>query len=381
MKIISIRQLPLTLLLCTIASPVMASTPLEAASASEINVANELVEEGKFDEALESYRQIQPTSKTKEELNYNIAVAEYRKGETEAAKTLFTEVSASPQSALAAAARYNLGNCFYADAVAQAEQDRPAAIEALQQAIEHYRGSLAVDANQVDARANIELAMEFLKKLKQEQKQEQEQQKENQENKDQQEQNKQNQDSESQDQKQDQQKQDSESQDSESMKNDSQQDQESKEKPNESKSDPQSQEGSEQKEEKPSEESQKNPGEQNEQPQPEQDPSQSMNPQSKSPKDQTKPEEQSPGEQSEEEPSSKEDQPVPSGELKAANEEDQSQQPSGQVGVNDPNAQEAPMSKEEALKMLQAVRDRDFLRRLRQEQKERRQHIPTDRDW
>ncbi|TWT63395.1 tetratricopeptide repeat protein [Rubinisphaera italica] len=367
MKIISIRQLPLTLLLCAIASPVMASTPLEAASASEINVANELVEEGKFDEALESYRQIQPTSKTKEELNYNIAVAEYRKGETEAAKTLFTEVSASPQSALAAAARYNLGNCFYADAVAQAEQDRPAAIEALQQAIQHYRGSLAVDANQVDARANIELAMEFLKKLKQEQKQEQEQQqKENQE------QNQENKD---------QQKQDSESQDSESMKNDSQQDQESKEKPNESKSDPQSQEGSEQKEEKPFEESQKNPGEQNEQPQPEQDPSQSMNPQSKSPKDQAKPEEQSPGEKSEEEPSSKEDQPVPSGELKAANEEDQSQQPSGQVGVNDPNAKETPMSKEEALKMLQAVRDRDFLRRLRQEQKERRRHIPTDRDW
>ena len=39
------------------------------------------------------------------------------------------------------------------------------------------------------------------------------------------------------------------------------------------------------------------------------------------------------------------------------------------------------MSKEEALKMLQAVRDRDMLRRLRQEQTERSRHVPVDRDW
>ena len=39
------------------------------------------------------------------------------------------------------------------------------------------------------------------------------------------------------------------------------------------------------------------------------------------------------------------------------------------------------MSKEEALKMLQAVRDRDMLRRLRQEKAERSRHIPVDRDW
>ena len=39
------------------------------------------------------------------------------------------------------------------------------------------------------------------------------------------------------------------------------------------------------------------------------------------------------------------------------------------------------MTKEEALKMLQAVRDRDMLRRLRQEQIERSRHVPVDRDW
>ncbi len=39
------------------------------------------------------------------------------------------------------------------------------------------------------------------------------------------------------------------------------------------------------------------------------------------------------------------------------------------------------MTKQEALKMLQSVRDRDMLRRLRQEQFERRRHVPTERDW
>ena len=39
------------------------------------------------------------------------------------------------------------------------------------------------------------------------------------------------------------------------------------------------------------------------------------------------------------------------------------------------------MTREEALKMLQSVRDRDMLRRMQQLRQERSRHVPVDRDW
>jgi len=39
------------------------------------------------------------------------------------------------------------------------------------------------------------------------------------------------------------------------------------------------------------------------------------------------------------------------------------------------------MSKQEALKLLQAVRDRDMLRRLKQQQQQRQRRIQVDKDW
>ena len=47
----------------------------------------------------------------------------------------------------------------------------------------------------------------------------------------------------------------------------------------------------------------------------------------------------------------------------------------------DPNAKDRLMTKEEAMKMLQAVRDRDMLRRIGKERRERSRHIPVDKDW
>ncbi|MDG2014232.1 MAG: hypothetical protein P8J33_12045, partial [Pirellulaceae bacterium] len=54
---------------------------------------------------------------------------------------------------------------------------------------------------------------------------------------------------------------------------------------------------------------------------------------------------------------------------------------SSTVAAIESNDDEARMSREEALKMLQSVRDRDMLRRLRQQQRERSRRRPVDRDW
>jgi Ca-activated chloride channel family protein len=74
------------------------------------------------------------------------------------------------------------------------------------------------------------------------------------------------------------------------------------------------------------------------------------------------------------------EQRVPSGELTA----DQQGMPETSIGtadVSDINAGSGLMTKEEAMKMLQAVRDRDMLRRLQQQRRERLRHVPVERDW
>ncbi|MCA9023188.1 MAG: VWA domain-containing protein, partial [Planctomycetaceae bacterium] len=48
-----------------------ANIPAERLSATQINTANQLVREGKFDKALEQYQQIEPTPNDQTELNYN----------------------------------------------------------------------------------------------------------------------------------------------------------------------------------------------------------------------------------------------------------------------------------------------------------------------
>jgi len=39
------------------------------------------------------------------------------------------------------------------------------------------------------------------------------------------------------------------------------------------------------------------------------------------------------------------------------------------------------MSRQEALKLLQAVRDRDMLRRLQQQQRQRNRRVRVEKDW
>jgi Ca-activated chloride channel family protein len=75
------------------------------------------------------------------------------------------------------------------------------------------------------------------------------------------------------------------------------------------------------------------------------------------------------------------EQALPAGELTAASEQNAEDKTGGRVAAVEPGEEEGLMTKEEALKMLQAVRDRDMLRRLRHEQIERSRHIPVDRDW
>lgn len=387
-----------TVVIALASAPAPAQSRLSAReTASEINAANKLLRDGKVNEALEAFRRVAPGDQQRDELNYNMAVAEYRSGNIDGAEKLFSEVAGTSTPAISSNSRYNLGNCQYAKAVQVAEQDKPAAIEHLRNAVSHYRGALRGNSNNPDARANIELAGELIRKLEQEQKQQEEQKKQEQEqqekedkkNEDQQ------QDQKDQSEQKDDSQKDSEQQksDSEDSKSDQQKNEEQKDQSEASASDEsEKDEQDAKKNEKPGDESQKaddqkSPGEDSQSSPQEPSEQQSQPKGSDGKKAEPQNMQQQSGDQQQPDDAGNPDeeeaknQPVPAGDLKAADQQNEDKKPVGSGAMADPTARDGLMTREEALKMLQSVRDRDMLRRMQQQRQERSRHVPVDRDW
>jgi len=346
--------------------------------AKQINAANELLRQGETAEALRSYEAIAVANAVRDELHYNQAVAHYRNGELDAAANLFAQAAPSRNRQIAASSKYNLGNCSYQRALQSAEQQPKVAIAELQQAIAHYRGALRVTRDNADARINIELAMKLIERLEQEQEPTEEQsppdQQQPQDEAQQSEAERENDPADpaesSQDQKQAQDNQDS-SESEPSEKNEGKEGEQDKEAEDGSGQDKSAQDNSGQDkpgESKPGEENagDENPGE-NQQDSEQQDSKQQDSKQQDSEPAAAEEETADPGAT----PSS--------GELTAAD-------PAARAGAAETTSDEnesgrQAMSREEALKLLQAVRDRDMLRRLQRQQLERSRRVPVERDW
>ena len=310
------------LAMCIFASPEtgLAQSPTDSVSqptsetiVQQINTANQLVRDGELDSAITSYQQL-PTDKPHQDVrDYNLAVAYFRKGDHSAAEKLFSQTARSLDSRIAANSRYNLGNCRYAQALQLAESKKTAAIDQLRSAITDYRSSLRLDSQNQDARANIELALQLIRKLEEEQQQEQEDRQNQQ------------------------------------QQNDQQQDQQDQSGQQQNRSD------------QNNKESQSENGEGDKQPE------------EKSAEPKTNEVE------NRQQPSDQQNASTSSGELDSANpSSDLPQTTPAQTAQKEENTL---MTKEEALKLLQSVRDRDMLRRLRQEQVDSFQRVPVEKDW
>jgi Ca-activated chloride channel family protein len=157
-----------------------ASSAVDAAQPprrSSINDGTQALMDGNPDEAIAHYQAVPCESTDPSMLAYNQAVAHYRKGETATAEALFQDaLNSDADEQLAAKSHFNLGNCDYSRALEQRELDRPATIESLRAAIDDYRSALRMNREDIDARANIELANKLIRELEKEEKQEQEQQ-------------------------------------------------------------------------------------------------------------------------------------------------------------------------------------------------------------
>ncbi|MDC0278854.1 hypothetical protein OAL43_01470 [bacterium] len=388
--------------------------PNQSTWTSQRSVAEQNLAAKEYDQAITRYQSVsQEVLSPKDQ--YNLGIALYREGDFDSAKAAFLKASGSVNRELAADARFNLANACYSEALEIVEQPASSGdaattnpLQSLQFAITNYRSALQLRPSDQDARYNLELAAKLLQQLKeQEQEQEQEQDQPSQDQESEQDQSEEtNSDSET----------DQENSEADSNPSDSQEQQPSGESrdPADSSEDPGSSENADTEDADPSEAASENNSEsQSKQPEdtsqqsPESsnsDGSQTNNQQgedSPSPaqtdgtedqdatdpadenSDQT-PEKSQAGNQPTAEDAGQgkaDDDAMPEspdlGELSSDN------APTSDTESNENNAEMQPgvMSADEARKLLQSIRDRQMVRRLRLQQKNRAQVVPVQKDW
>lgn len=335
--------------------------------------ANMAMDAGDFESARAAYDLALQADPSSAPALFNRGVAQYRSGDFEAAAESFATSASNADARLAAASMFNQGNSIYADALrqlpkeqsppangataqapgqpkAQAQPDLNGAIEAVKKAFTHYKDAAIADQSDADARVNAETAHRLLEKLEEMRKQQEEQQKQNQ-----------------QDQQQDQKN------ESEDQQQNQQQDQ-----PQDQKQDQKQDPKDDQKQD------QKNEDNKGGEEQPPKDQSQQQSPQDRQEdsdkqdsKDDSKgqqddqPKEQKPKEQDPKQEPSKEQPQDASGKKDG-------QSPGTAGGQTVPGA---PLSNEDAQRILQGVRDREKARKEAKEAAQTTRQAPTSKDW
>jgi Ca-activated chloride channel family protein len=298
-----------------------------------VEAAQRAMKAGQFDDAIRLYEQSRELLPRNAEIPYNMAVAHYRKGEFEkAAEFLNQAISLTNDSKLRARSTFNLGNAAYAQSLkaAQGQADPTQAAEQvknakahLKEALDHFKKAMDADPNDQDARANAELSHRMLTRLE-ELEQQQQQQQDGQENQ----QDKQNQQQDQQQQKQQQGQKNSEEQ--------------QQQRQDAGSSEPQQQDQSQSQEQDKPEQQQQPESQANQEP------------------------------SSEQQADEKQDQPTaqPQPEPKQQGDEKQAAPP-----------QKKSMTKDEAERLLQSIRDKERKRRADLAKREAAKHTRAVRDW
>ncbi len=306
---------------------------------------------------------------------YHQGIERYRQDDFDGAVELFSQAVGASHDELAAAARYNMATTLYAQAVRglggnQATPPSAASSPAktdpealLTQAVDAFQSALRLRPDWDDARANLEKTVRLLDQLKQQQKQ--------------------------QDQQQDQK---SEEQDSKKSESDPQQSESEKSESKEAESEESESKPSEQDQSSESESESSQTGDDSEgQPNESSTENSMLDSAGESPSEPSSTQQSQPGNAGQDDPSSEEkaesdaeqlSSPTDaSGELSSNNEGEPSAEPVSGNAVKESQMEDQSMTPEEAQKMLQAVRDRDMIRRYRLHQMQRSRQIQVDRDW
>ena len=144
-------------------------------AAEHVARANQALAGGDHEKALSGYREADVLLPDAPELAYNQGVAYYRMRDFAQAREMFSRALTTRDLAMEARAKFNLGNCRYAQALEKLS-DLQEAIDELRTAIEYYRDVLDLTPGDLDARANIETAQLLIKDLLDKLKKQQEEQ-------------------------------------------------------------------------------------------------------------------------------------------------------------------------------------------------------------
>ena len=368
--------------------------PTQQAITDQVNAANKMVRDGKTAEAVKAFQAIEASgsSKYQDQVFYNSAIAHYRNSNVDTAMDLFKKTASSDDRSIASDSRYNLGNCHSKNALALMQEQPSDAISQLEQAIGHYRSALRLDRKRMDARENIERARNLIKQLREQQEQQQDKQDQQQDNQQQDEQQQDNQEQQQDNQEQqsqeegqgesgqsedenqgNQEPEDSESDSDSNGQEGDQQDSQSNQSPSETtgEENANNQANSEEQgtEDQKGDESQQSDGDREqtgEQPQ-------RSDQQPDDDKEQSLPQQSDSGEGDQ--------QPSTDGKLTSDNQDD-AKPSQDAMGTEQPDSQlDGVMTRQEAMKLLQSIRDREMLRRLLQERQKRSRRVRVEKDW
>lgn len=128
-------------------------------------------QEGKYDDALSEYQKSLKKETNDHRLYFNAGDAAYRAKQFDDAKKYFDTATISPDIKLQQQAFYNLGNTMYHLGEPLPDMDKKK--EAWEQAVRNYESALKLNAQDADAKHNLQLVKQRLEQLKQQQQQQQ----------------------------------------------------------------------------------------------------------------------------------------------------------------------------------------------------------------
>ena len=124
-------------------------------------------ESGRYDDALFEYQKLLEKKPDDDRLNFNAGAAAYKAREFDAATKNFEAALQSRDLGLQQRSYYNLGNTFFQQGDAAAEPQQK--MGAWDQAVKSFESALKLNAQDPDARHNLEFVKKRLEELKQQQ--------------------------------------------------------------------------------------------------------------------------------------------------------------------------------------------------------------------
>ena len=132
---------------------------------------NRLYEEQKYDEAVEAYSRAKSGNKNEKGIDYNLGNSLFRTGDVSKAIESYAAATETGDATLKENAMFNLGAAYYkAGEKAVEAKDMEGAGAALKGSVGQYKKLLALKPGDDDARHNLELALEKLKLLEEQKK-------------------------------------------------------------------------------------------------------------------------------------------------------------------------------------------------------------------